>query len=218
EAEAAGTAWPVDDEIKPVYDHVLDVMEANGIIHFSEQNARDWFPSVRERVAVGKIAPPPGCETLPRGDWADLQNVGFAAKGAGDDPPLSKGSVGDPRASTGTAAWMPGSHGSRGLVRELWRIPVVTTAAEKGKRLRCRISVRCEVTGAEGVAFQCGIDSRGEPLVVNAADIGDADYHTYDVGVYDDLRGWITLWIAPGNNAENVSAIWVDRAWLVAEP
>ena len=112
---------------------------------------------------------------------------------------------------------MPGSHDSRALVRELWRIPVVTTAAEKGKPLRCRIAVRCELTGAEGVAFRCGIDGRGEPLVVNAADVADAEYHTYEVGVYEDLRGWLTMWVAPAANPDNVAGVWVDRAWLVVE-
>jgi hypothetical protein len=217
QAREAGTAWPVEDDIRSVYDRVLAVMDANGIVHFSEQNARDWFPSVRERVAVGAVGPPPGCEGLPRASWADLQSIGFVAKGAEDDPPRSKGSVVDPRASTGTAAWMPGFHDSRALVRELWRVPLVTTAAEDGKRLRCRISIRCERTGTQGIAFQCGIDGHGEPLVVRTADVADAEYHTYDMGVFGDLRGWIALWVSPAANPDNVAGVWVDRAWLVVE-
>jgi hypothetical protein len=191
-------------------------MEKNGITRFSEQNARDWFPSVRERIAVGEVAPPPGCENRPRTQWADLQNVGFVARGEDQDPPLAKKVVSDPLASTGTAAWMPGNHGERVLNRELWRIPLVTVAAEAGQRLRCRLSIRCEAAGKEGVAFRCGIDGHGPELVVPAADLPDNQYHTYELGVFDDLRGWIQLWLAPGNNP-NVQGIWVDRAWLVME-
>jgi hypothetical protein len=67
------------------------------------------------------------------------------------------------------------------------------------------------------VAFRCGIDGRGEPIAVDASNVPDAGYHTYEVGLFDDLRGWITFWVAPGANPDNVEGIWVDRAWLVAE-
>ena len=215
-AQTTDTAWPLVPDIRAVYDRLLAVMEENGITQFSEKNARDWFPSVRERIAVGAVAPPPGCEDRPRTEWADLQNVGFVARGETNDPPLCKKVVGDPLASTGTAAWLPGSHGERALTRELWRIPLVTMAAEAGQRLRCRLSIRCEVTGPEGIAFRCGIDGRGAELVVSAADLPDDQYHIYDLGVFDDLRGWIQLWIVPGNNP-SIQGIWVDRAWLVLE-
>lgn len=216
-ATTSGTAWPIEPDIRTVYDRLLAVMETNGVTRFSEKNARDWFPTVRERVAVGDVTPPPGCEDIPRHHWADLQNIGFVANGETADPPLAKRVVDDPQASTGTAAWMPGGHGKKGLLRELWRIPLVTVAADAGKRLRCRLSVRCRLTGKDGVAFRCGIDGREPVLEVEAATVEDGRYHTYEVGVFDDLRGWINLWLTPGNNEANVEGIWVDRAWLVME-
>ncbi len=73
------------------------------------------------------------------------------------------------------------------------------------------------MTGKGGVAFKCGIDGKNRDLIVRAADVPDNGYHTYDLGVFDSLRGWIHLWVGPANNPDNIKAAWVDRAWLVVE-
>ena len=217
-AKATNTKWPLNKKIKPVYDHFVSVMTKNDIKEISEKNARGQWPSVKERVEQGPPLVPPGCEGLPRSTWADLQNGGFSIK----SPPapaipwvvlVNK----DEAASNGSAARMRGDHGAKALNQQLWRVPLVAAAAQVGKKLHCRISVRCELTGREGVAFRCGVDGKDRDLVVNCADVPNDGYNTYDLGVFDSLSGWIHLWASPGDNPDNVTAVWVDRAWLVTE-
>lgn len=215
-AGADGLRWPLEEDIRPVYERFVAATEAHGVNQLSESNARDWFPSVRERFAVGLAPAPPGCEGLPRERWADLQDAGFGLHGAGESPPRVEGEVADLLASDGRAARMPGGHDMRALQRELWRVPFVTMAAEQGRRVRCLLSVRCELKGNTGVAFRFGIDGKAQTEVA-VADVPDDQYHTYDLGVFDDLRGWLVLWVAPAANGDAVEAVWVDRAWLVAE-
>ena len=205
---------PLEAEMRPVYDRLLAVMEENGITLFSERNARDWFPYVRERISVGAVTPPPGCEGLARSQWADLQNIGFNIRNANNSA-LAEKAVADTTASNGSAAWMPADHEQKALIRELWRVPMVTIARDAGRRLRCYLSVRCELSGKEGVVFRCGVDGLNPELIVTATDIPDNRYHTYELGVFENLMGWKTLWLAPGNNPDNVKGIFVDRIWLV---
>ena len=61
------------------------------------------------------------------------------------------------------------------------------------------------------------MDGKDRDLVVNCADVPNDGYNTYDLGVFDSLSGWIHLWASPGDNPDNVTAVWVDRAWLVTE-
>lgn len=217
-AKAIGLEWPLDADINTVYDYFEAVRAKNGMNYISQNNERGQWPSVKDRVDQGPPLVPPGCEKLPIDSWADLQNLGFSMKHA-EPPalPLANLEVQDEKASNGSAARMRGDHDVKALQRQLWRIPLVIKAAEAQKPLRVFLSIRCELKGRQGVAFRAGIDSKDRDLVVHCADIPDADYHTYDLGVYDSLAGWIHLWIAPGNNPENVEAVWVDRAWLVVE-
>jgi hypothetical protein len=216
-ANATGTTWPLEGEMRPVYDRLLAVMAENGITLFSERNARDWFPYVRECMSVGTVAPPPGCEGLATNQWADLQNIGFNVRTGVDNRALAEKAVEDMTASNGSAAWMPADHEQKALIRELWRVPMVTIAKDAGRRLRCYLSVRCELSGDEGVVFRCGVDGLSPELTVMARDIPDNRYHTYELGVFENLMGWKTLWLAPGNNPDNVKGIFVDRIWLVQE-
>ena len=216
-ANATDTAWPLEQEIRLVYDRLQAIMKENGITMFSERNARDWFPYVQERISVGSVAPPSGCERLASNQWADLQNIGFNVRKGADNRCLGEKAVEDTMASNGSAAWMPADHEQKALIRELWRVPLITIAHDAGVRLRCCLSVRCELTGREGIAFRCGADGLSRELTVMARDIPDNLYHTYELGVFENLMGWKTLWMAPGNNPDNVKGIFVDRVWLVQE-
>jgi len=216
-AKATGVEWPLDSKIKPVYEHFVSAMEKHDIKEVSEKNARGQWPSVKERVDSGPPLVPPGCEALPVTAWVDLQNAGFVTKPApAGQPPWGVVAVKDDKASNGSAARFRTDHARPALYRQLWRVPLISAKPE-GKKLHCRISVRCEVTGKDGVAFKCGIDKKNRDLIVKAADVPDREYHTYDLGVFDSLRGWIHLWIGPANNPDNVKTVWVDRAWLVVE-
>ena len=216
-AKAKGVAWPLETEIEPVYEHFVSVMRKNDITQVSERNARGPWPSVKERVDSGPPLVPPGCGDLPLTAWVDLQNAGFVTKPApAGQPPWGVVEAKDDRASNGSAARFRTDHDRPALYRQLWRVPLISAKPE-GKRLRCRLSVRCETTGREGVAFKCGVDGKDRDLIVNVADVPDDEYHTYDMGLFDSLTGWIHLWVGPGNNPDNVKAVWVDRVWLVVE-
>lgn len=212
----ADLPWPLEPDFAAAYQRFRQTMEANGITQFSEQNARDAAPLLDERAQVGLLPPPPGCANVPRERWVDLQNIGFNTRGENEDPQPVRRVVADPAASDGSAAWMPGDHARPLLLRQTWRIPLVQSAGRMGKPLKVFVSMRCELTGAEGPAFRCGVEGRGETFEVACADIPDGDYHTYEVGEFSDLRGWIHLWVSPAANGANVKAIWFDRAWLVA--
>ena len=216
-AESTAAEWPLDAEMAAVHDHYLGVTEKHGMVKFAEQNQRGQWPSVEQRVAHGPPLTPPGCDGLPPSSWQSLQNSGFIVKES--HKKHCELEVDDPEASNGSAARLETNSENWALYQQLWRIPLVLKADGEGRRLRCYISARCEITGSEGPAFKAEIEQRGDgpQLVVNAADVESDEYFTYDMGVYDTLRGWIHLRIAAADNPENVRAVYVDRAWLVAE-
>ena len=158
---------------------------------------------------------PPGCENLPVDSWVDLQNRLFKAERlsvARDYPQVE-----DALASDGLAAKLDGDNGGKKIYLQLWRIPMTLKASEANEKLHCRISVRCELTGKDGVAFNCVVPGRGRPLEVKAADVKGDGYYTYDMGVYDNMYGWVNLWVSAGDNPQNVQAVYVDRVWLVKD-
>ncbi len=213
--------WPFEGvKMREVYDRFLETVEASGIKHYSEAGARDWFASIKERAAIDTPLTPPGCEEISRQWWADLQDAGLVVK---SDAALAK-RVADDQASDGSAAWMPGTHDKRAVHRELWRVPLVTAAALAEKRVSCKISIKCDAPGEEGIAFRCGISKAntlealyGPVLEIRAADITDTNYHTYDLGTFENIRGWNVMWVSPASNPENAKGIWIDRMWLVCE-
>ena len=216
-AESIGAEWPLDEEMVAVYDHYVAVTEKHGMAKFAEQNQRGQWPSVAVRVADGPPLPPPGCEGLSPNSWQSLQNSGFVVKDQLREQ--CELNFPDPEASDGSAAKIATDSDEWIVYQQLWRIPLVLKAHTDGRKVRCYLSVKCEVTGSEGLAFQAEVEQRGDgpQLVVNAADVKGDGYQTYDLGVYDSLRGWIHLRVAAADNPDNVGAVYVDRAWMVAE-
>lgn len=208
--------WPFERPIAEVYADFLAVAKERGITQWSESNARDAFQSVAERVALRPgTAPPSGCEKLPAGSWVDIQDSSFNRKDAATI-------VSDPKASDGSAARMDGSIDIPAIQKQLWRIFLVHAAAFHGKKLQVKASVRCQIDpGASGVAYTCGITGDSESINIfktqaTVDQFADGQYHTVDLGVHDDLRGWKSAWFAPAKNP-GVKEIFVDRMWLVEE-
>lgn len=216
QAEATDTPWPFDQPIKVVYDNFMERAKAGGINSWSEGSARDSFASVADRVNQREgIVPPPGCEGLPRGTWVQVQDGSFNLKaipGVEIKP--------DAKASDGSAAYMPGDIDARAVQKQMWRIYLIQSAKFKGKKLRLQAAVRCEGVGSDGPAFMYGIEDGTAPQgnvtkEVNARDISDSEYHVYDFGTFDDLRGWKSAWFSPVKG--NVKGVWIDRIWLIEE-
>ena len=99
----------------------------------------------------------------------------------------------------------------------MWRIPIAHLAAAEDKKLRLKVSVRCDVTGNKGDAFKCWVDGKEAQLTVKAGEITDGRYHTYDVGTYEKIHRWVHVNVAAVKNPDNVKGVWLDRAWLIME-
>jgi len=212
ESAARGTAWPLGEEtLEQVFQRFETMREKYNVPQISEKNERDVFESVRERIAAGKPAPPPGCETLPRSHWAVIQESGFNRN------QYVTGIAADADASNGYAVQMPGGPAQKMIHKQTRRIPLVYYADAVHKPIRVKLSVRCELLGKEGIAFQYGMDTQNRTVEVRADQIADGGYHTYDLGLFDTLTGWGSIWLGPADNAENVKTIKVDRMWLVLE-
>jgi hypothetical protein len=211
QAHAQKVNWPFENkDIKYVYDHFQAVRNQNKITLISENNARDCFSMIEERVAVGKPSIPPGCEKMSRDNWIVLQDFGMARN------THITSVVKDEQASDGSAILVPGNAAETSVTKELWRVPLVYQAVAKKHKIRVFLSVRCETKEGTGTAFRCGIDSIGKVLNVNTSEIKNNQYHSYELGTFEDLTGWKNLWITSGNNPV-VKGVWIDRIWLVEE-
>ncbi len=212
-AETDKVPWPLEEEMPAAYDRFMAIAKAANVTRVAEGRGIDWMKTVRNRPPRKQCGPPPGCEQLPKDRFVDLQDSGFS---------LAKEAwaklTADPKASDGVASRMPTNHYEWATSRRLG-LKFVRDAA--GRPLRCKLAVRCEVTGKEGGAFTCGIwdfENRRSVanLAVSAAQIPDDAYHVYDLGAHK-LTDRMYIWVAPAKNEKNVRAVWVDRMWLIRE-
>lgn len=156
-------------------------------------------------------APPPAeCRRLKPENWLDVQDNQFRLSTHGG--PWVK-LVEDPSASDGMAALMPGNHPQ-------WAIqwPVSNDFAGTW---RCLATVRCEAKATTGPAMSVGIyDSRaGKSVVSRRITVEELSekgkgYVTIDLGEHP-LHGGMYFWAAPPNRATDVTAVFVDRFFLI---
>jgi len=213
EAQEIGSDWPLTDSIQAVYEKFMEIAESEKVTFISEGRRIDQLKRVLERPHRSIPGPPPGCASLSRESWIDIQDSEFKLSGES----WVKWAA-DPMASDGAAARMTANHHEWATQCSLTQNLVKKS---EGKPLRCKLSIRCELTGNQGGAFRCGIyDSENKRSVTHLAvacnDIDDDKYHTYDLGVHQ-LTERMYVWIAPVQNEENIKSIWVDRIWLVRE-
>ena len=182
--------------------------------------------SFREGVAFGTyepllrgMFPPPGKEPKPpsevagRGpdEWMDIQQAEFTLHGLGNWVTI----VEDPKASDGLATRMPATHPQWAT-----QYPVPGDLTELGK-WHCYVVARCDAKAQAGPAFDIGLyDSTTKTGVAGVTplleQVGDGEYHTFDLGVHD-LKGGMYFWLAPKSNPEQVEAVYTDRIFLVRE-
>ena len=156
--------------------------------------------------------PPEACRALPRGTWVDYQDNAFTLHGPGT---LTE-TVRDAAASDGYAARMPGSH-FEWAVQEPLSDDLVA-----GNPWRVFVVLRCEAKAADGLAATVGVyDERTRAgLVVKelqVADVVGAQYRTIDLGPVK-VHGGAYVWVAPPKRPDAVTAVYVDRIYLVREP
>ena len=188
----------------------LDIAKAAGVTMISEGGKLDAFE--RRTVGMGRTSspPPPGCETLPRDQWIDLQDAAFNLASEGTWAAMEK----DELASDKVAARMPGNHHEWAVQQWLHGKPLASDATYD-----VYASIRVEKTGDEGPAFTAGIYDMKNRVDLGqvgrtCAEIVDDQYHVYKLGS-TKLHGDVYLWAAPGGNPDNVKSVRVDRFWLV---
>jgi hypothetical protein len=155
--------------------------------------------------------PPEACKELPRDRWVDYQDHLFTLH----NPGAWVDTVKDAAASDGLAARMPGTH-----TQWATQLPFADDLAE-GNPWRVCIVMRCETAAQAGAAAEVGVyDNKtraglaGRRLQV--AEVAGDQYRTIELGPVN-LDSQAYAWIAPPNRAE-ISAIYVDRIYLVREP
>ncbi len=205
--------WPGPADYVENAKTFLDLAKAAGITMVSEGGPLAGFE--RRTIALGRVKspPPPGCETLPRDRWVDLQDATFNLYLEGTLSSMEK----DEAASDKTAARIVGHTNEWAVQQSLMGRPLKADATYE-----VYASIRVDKTGNDGVAFTAGAyDSKNArslaDVAVKCADIPDGAYHTYKIGT-TKLHGDVYLWAAPAKNGANVKYVWVDRFWLVRQP
>lgn len=154
--------------------------------------------------------PPEECADLDPKDYVDIQDNEFKLFGYGKNSEL----VEDETASDGMAARMTTNHTQ-------WAVQYQVSGllAIKGK-LHCRVRARCEASDKNAAAMTMGIyDSTNKRHVVQksvkAAEAMEG-YQVFDLGAHDLERG-MYFWVAPCNNPEGVTSVFVDRIYCFRE-
>jgi hypothetical protein len=155
--------------------------------------------------------PPEACKNLRADQWIDAQDNEFNLVRQGHWAKI----VDDPQASDRKAARMPGDHYE-------WAVnyPLSEDLAKDGP-WRCFVVVRSEAKATSGPAMTLGIyDARAKrgvahrSLTVQQTAQG---YQVIDLGVHP-LHGEMYVWVAPPKRPGEVTAVYVDRMFLVREP
>ena len=122
--------------------------------------------------------------------------------------------VDDPKASDGKTARMPGDHYE-------WAVSQpISDDLEAGGPWRCYVVARVEATAKDGPAMTMGIyDERDKRNVAHrAVSVAESagGYHVFDLGTHA-LRGDMYFWVAPPKRPGEVTAVYVDRIFMVRE-
>jgi hypothetical protein len=155
--------------------------------------------------------PPEACQNLRPDQWIDAQDHEFNLARAGHWATI----VDDPRASDGKAARMPGDHFE-------WAVsyPLSEDLAADGP-WHCYVVLRSEAQATSGPAVSLGIyDARAKRSVAHRRLTVEQTAHGYqaiDLGVHA-LHGEMYLWVAPPKRPGEVTAVYVDRMFLVRVP
>jgi hypothetical protein len=201
-----GPADPVafcDDFIKSA--HTFDIG------NYSEgESFADYEPVLRSRFRpAGTVTVPDVCKGLGEDDWTDVQDNEFRLANPGTWATI----VDDAKASDGRAARMTTNHNQWATQ---WAVP-----ADLQGRWHVYAAARCEATAKEGDAFQIGVYDEASKTTLGGQTVrieqsAGPEYKTFDLGTID-LTPQMYFWAAPMNNPDKVSAVYVDRVFLVRE-
>lgn len=180
--------------------------------HVGEYREGQPFAVEEERLrrSFRAPAPPPEqCRGLSADDWVDIQDHQFRLAHPGEWATL----VDDPAASDGKAARMGGEHNE-------WAVSYAVTDDLADERpWHCYMVVRWAAKAATGPAMTLGIyDGASKRNVVrrqlNVEAAAGTGYKTTDLGAWP-LRSGMYFWAAPPKRPGEVTAVYIDRIFLV---
>ena len=179
--------------------------------NYNEGQSFAWYEDRLRRRFRPPGPPPAQCKGLPEGTWLDVQDNEFRLYRDGQWVTTAD----DAKASDGKAARMPGSH-------HQWAVqcPISADVAD-GAPWRVHVVARCDAKAKDGVAMTMGIyDTIARKGVTHRAvkieEAAGKDYRVFDLGAHV-LHAGIYVWIAPPKAADRVTAVFVDRIFLVRE-
>lgn len=157
-------------------------------------------------------APPPEfCRGLTEDDWIDVQDNRFQLH----QPGTASSIVDDSNASDQAAARMPANHVQ-------WAVQYhVGDELPSAGPWRCYVFARCEAKAEKGRAMHIGLYDATAKKSVAGLDVtieqsAGTAYKPFDLGVHP-LRPSEYFWVAPRDNPDEVTAVFIDRIVLVRE-
>lgn len=155
--------------------------------------------------------PPEACRDLPADGWVDIQDNEFNLANAG----TWAETIEDPLASDKFAIRMPGDHYEWATS---W--PFSEDLGD-GAAWRCFVAARCEASATGGPAMTMGIyDYTAKRNVahrqVSVEEAIGEGYRVFDLGTQKLTKG-MSFWIAPPKRPGEVTAVFVDRIFLIRD-
>jgi hypothetical protein len=195
-----------------------------GVTHYWEWDNGDKLKSVldslQQRFDYGMPPCPNFCKDIPPDSWYEVQDFEFSHHRLGE----WSFQVDDEKASDKRAVKMPGNFGLRPVYWNLINGVVLIPAGEAKEKPEYRFyaAVRCDAKeGIEGTAMTIGVNSGGNPSLVNkavsVADIRGAEYRWIDVGTLSSLDSFRDVWFGSPGRPGEVEAVYVDRIVVVRE-
>jgi hypothetical protein len=213
EARHAGIDWPGPADYEENCRLFVEIARNYQVTKLSEGQPIESFE--KRTIGLGRrdAEPPPGCENLDPDEYVDFQDASFRLYREGTASELTH----DDQASDGVAARTRGDHLE-------WAVqqPISGAGIDAEATYTVYVSIRCEKTGDEGLAFTYGLydianrKGIGAPGRVECKDVEDDGYRTFKVATAP-LHSQMYAWVAPPKNPDNVTAVSVDRFWLVRE-
>ncbi len=155
--------------------------------------------------------PPAECQGLAEDDWIDFQDNQFGLSRRNEWSDFTD----DSNASDGKAARMPGDHYE-------WAVQCrLTDDIRRGNPWHCYVVARCEAKATGGTAMTMGIyDSHAKKSMshrrISVEESAGETYNVFDLGSHE-FDGGKYIWIAPPKRPGEVTAVYVDRIFLIRE-
>jgi len=199
------------DDAKMVDDYIK-LAEETGNVFMYEQGRMDWneLRSAAVGDTIANTNPvPERVKNLPKTDWKEIRlgRVSLAA-------PLVATMVDDPEAVSGKAVRLDGS--SSTWAAQFFLTPFDLRDFNQAEVI---VSIKCADKAQTGKAFTIGLHNLAENIFMphhefTLEEVKGDGYQEYVVGTFD-LKEGMYIFVAPPGDAKLLSAMYIDRVYLV---